>query len=196
MQSGLILGSKNAPSRLRDPHHRAISFPLARTFSIVKVASPRLTIPANMLASPCALRSACVAPWRPAVTRGTRRCLEQGEGFGAAGRLPYDRNQLDLSHRTRRAVGWRCRISVSIKADRAPSTLGQNDRRSPRRRVWLHRFGFIGGGRVRMPSVADGAARQAAIRGRRRCARSNRSAFDRAVNDSISQHTHKRQSAL
>ena len=76
MQSGLILGSKNAPSRLRDPHHRAISFPLARTFSIVKVASPRLTIPANMLASPCALRSACVAPWRPAVTSiaRARRC--------------------------------------------------------------------------------------------------------------------------
>src|SRR5260370_2172227 len=79
MQSGLILGSKNAPSRLRDPHHRAISFPLARTFSIVKVASPRLTIPANMLASPCALRSACVAPWRPAVTSiaRARRCRSE-----------------------------------------------------------------------------------------------------------------------
>jgi len=39
---------------------------------------------------------------------------KQGEAFGPAGRSPHDHNQLDRSgHRTRRAIGGRCRISVS-----------------------------------------------------------------------------------
>jgi hypothetical protein len=61
-----ILGSETAPSV--SVILTAISFPLARTFSIVRAASPRWTRPAIMVASkPCALSSACATPSWPAV---------------------------------------------------------------------------------------------------------------------------------
>jgi hypothetical protein len=64
-----ILGSETAPSvSVILTMATAISFPLARTFSIVRAASPRRTRPAIMVASkPCALSSACAMPSWPAV---------------------------------------------------------------------------------------------------------------------------------
>src|SRR5258706_106556 len=71
----------------------AISFPLVRTFSIVRVASPRLTRSAVIVASkPRALSSACATPSRPAVASMTRalRCSALTGIIGSCMRLRMD----------------------------------------------------------------------------------------------------------